>query len=797
LTDRSVFQNRHEGPLGGLNDRNIKGSLSDIHQRENLALHSREVDTDTTLLPRDSYVSVNTAAGDVDITLPYANTWRGRSVTVTIHNTGSTNYVIVFTQGTDTLVGSASILPGAVVEYVSNGVETWTELSSSASVGLYRRPTVFDYMSAAKIRIVRDKSYIADVSAELIDAFTDGVGYMPEGGYLCNSSVDVTLAVGVILLIEGDGSEATEIRFASGVNGIQVEYPDPVTPPSIEKITITTLDTGPTIDPTSAVYFYQNPAASYHWRVGPKIIDVVVRGANPALHGWSAGIGLENCWYPIVRDCTFKGYSASGAAQNSYESLEGIRLIKAMAPSITTSNFYHINKGIVESSSGTLCSEAVNIDKCEFVGCRTGIDLGSGTTVPQPATSITNCHFNTSYRGIILHSREQMSIHGNSFYRLDDTTEAWRGVELTDECKHIKITNSFFGNTNDFDTTSARGILITGDCEWNLVANASSDAWNAAGYLVEVAGTASNNIVLCRTFKNGNFGTSTWGNVTFTGTGTNNWLEDPTASITSFANADATPSVGNAISGFFQTANTGATTITDFDDGYTGQVFVLLINDANTTIQNDGTNIALRPGANFPAKNGDIITFRNYGSGLWREVTRLTSDARYANVTVSGEFTGAIGTTTPSTGKFTTLEATGLTTVNGQIKFPAVKNASADANTLDDYEEGTWTPTITAGAGTFTTVSASGRYVAIGRKVLWYAIVNITTNGTAAGFVQMTLPFTAAQNNLGYGRETVATGNMLAVTGGATTNTAIITKYDNTYPGGSGYQLEVQGHFEV
>lgn len=34
----------------------------------------------------------------------------------------------------------------------------------------------------------------------------------------------------------------------------------------------------------------------------------------------------------------------------------------------------------------------------------------------------------------------------------------------------------------------------------------------------------------------------------------------------------------------------------------------------------------------------------------------------------------------------------------GQIVFPATQNASSNANTLDDYEEGTWTPTVGSSA---------------------------------------------------------------------------------------------------
>lgn len=167
-------------------------------------------------------------------------------------------------------------------------------------------------------------------------------------------------------------------------------------------------------------------------------------------------------------------------------------------------------------------------------------------------------------------------------------------------------------------------------------------------------------------------------------------------------------------------------------------------------------------------------------------------------ITEASVNTTPVGDSDPSTGAFTTLSASGLISANGgQIKFPATQNASADANTLDDYAEGTWTPTVTVSSGAFTTVSSSGRYTKIGRLVLWKAHVLITTNGTAAGVITITLPFTAAQTHVGYGRETNVAGAQLQTIGTATTNTANILRYDNTYAGGNGYALEVQGHFEA
>ena len=57
---------------------------------------------------------------------------------------------------------------------------------------------------------------------------------------------------------------------------------------------------------------------------------------------------------------------------------------------------------------------------------------------------------------------------------------------------------------------------------------------------------------------------------------------------------------------------------------------------------------------------------------------------------------------------------------------------TAAANALDDYEEGTWTPTVTVeGQNAATTDKQNGRYVKIGNKVTVWAYVQL--NGTPTG----------------------------------------------------------------
>ncbi len=85
--------------------------------------------------------------------------------------------------------------------------------------------------------------------------------------------------------------------------------------------------------------------------------------------------------------------------------------------------------------------------------------------------------------------------------------------------------------------------------------------------------------------------------------------------------------------------------------------------------------------------------------------------------------------------------------VNAGIKFPAVQVAVANANTLDDYEEGTFTPTIvSSGGGTPTYSVQTGAYTKVGDSV-WFSIhITTATLGTlAAGNITIaTLPFTVS-----------------------------------------------------
>lgn len=88
----------------------------------------------------------------------------------------------------------------------------------------------------------------------------------------------------------------------------------------------------------------------------------------------------------------------------------------------------------------------------------------------------------------------------------------------------------------------------------------------------------------------------------------------------------------------------------------------------------------------------------------------------------------------------------------GQIAFPSTQNASAGANTLDDYEEGSWTPAIAFGGGTtgITYSVQSGLYTKVGNIVILSGRIQLTNKGSSTGDATMTgLPFSSAGSNWG------------------------------------------------
>ncbi len=108
----------------------------------------------------------------------------------------------------------------------------------------------------------------------------------------------------------------------------------------------------------------------------------------------------------------------------------------------------------------------------------------------------------------------------------------------------------------------------------------------------------------------------------------------------------------------------------------------------------------------------------------------------------------------------------------------------------------TYTPTLTPGSGSFTAASATGRYQRNGRSVTVQVQVTITTNGTAAGWAAISLPFGAAVAGFISGSDGLTGKGLIGPINAAATQ-AVVRFYDATYPGANGAVLTLEGTYET
>jgi hypothetical protein len=164
-----------------------------------------------------------------------------------------------------------------------------------------------------------------------------------------------------------------------------------------------------------------------------------------------------------------------------------------------------------------------------------------------------------------------------------------------------------------------------------------------------------------------------------------------------------------------------------------------------TSVTNGASDLNIMPngtgvGANFTA----FASSDPANSSLMRLGTSTSTGVAFLNSFKLGTASALpIAFQVDSTERMRITTAGVVELTSGQLKFPASQNASADPNTLDDYEEGTFTPTMTGTSPAGTAVNGDGYYTKIGNYV-WVQIRfdNVSTPSGGSGALVFTgFPF--------------------------------------------------------
>jgi hypothetical protein len=185
---------------------------------------------------------------------------------------------------------------------------------------------------------------------------------------------------------------------------------------------------------------------------------------------------------------------------------------------------------------------------------------------------------------------------------------------------------------------------------------------------------------------------------------------------------------------------------------------------ANAYFLAAGNNNGTTNGILFGQDTTGLSLIWQYGAN---PITFWTNSSERARIPAAGGFQSvgsiSVGNATP-------------TTSGAGITFPATQSASSDANTLDDYEEGTWTPALqgssTAGTYTYDTDRTGGNYTKIGNTVYIRGVIRVSgTSSAGSGNAQITgLPFPTINIDTSWNR---IPGNVMLQAGPTLANSSI------------------------
>ena len=193
------------------------------------------------------------------------------------------------------------------------------------------------------------------------------------------------------------------------------------------------------------------------------------------------------------------------------------------------------------------------------------------------------------------------------------------------------------------------------------------------------------------------------------------------------------------------------------------------------------------PDANLDVRGSDasILISDSGRTQYWRIQNQEPSDALTFNANDLNERMRIDSSGRLLVGTATATANGGVLQVSNGITFPATQSACSNVNTLDDYEEGTWTPSVSPSSGSGQSVTVRGEYIKIGKQVTLWGEVIVNSVGTASGGMQITgLPFNVVANDraVGAARDRATTLATMGSVYSPQNDRLWLVEYDGTTP---------------
>lgn len=445
---------------------------------------------------------------------------------------------------------------------------------------------------------------------------------------------------------------------------------------------------------------------------------------------WDVGIDLDGAWFPSISNIRISGGGAGRTTAGIYihagtdvfmfdyflshieialcttailidGQVEGLMLQQF--------DFYTSRDGIVAVNSGSVTSGTWQIEGGTIYCSRNPISIENfksiqisnmtpvrGAAEPKWCPPDSGVVYNSAWSGGFYYPGTNISIVGPADQVTISSIVIYNPPNNTDNAIYLEDMDVFMIN----GVTLLTGTFTNGLNFQGTTSKGSFDNIVSYGTVTNPVVYGTTGYIRAGSFTNGDNDATIWSDAR-----------------TAFSANDTTPSVKPLYGkNYFYTANSSATTITQFDDAIPGQEFLVLINDANTTLAHSAT-LLLDGSINCSPPNGSVLTFVQEGTTYAREVSRLLPRATAVWTDARIGFTA--NDTTPS-----------VFSVQGKRAFYTQNSSATTITQFDD---------AAVGQEWIVVINDSNTTLAHGASLLLMGSVNFTpANGDVLHFVQET-----------------------------------------------------------